>query len=367
MRIISFLYSIVISVLLIGCSKPEEGQKVSDLKSSGDTVLVSQNSSILSKIKLLTISRQEYNSQCITTGTVKPLSGRLAEVSSPFEGRIVKSYVRLGEKITSGTPLFEVISSDYLEAVKAFLQAKQNKILSDKNYQRKKDITENGIGSKKELEEAESDLKIAEDEYETTKATLDIFHVKADDVDLSRQLIVRSPISGEVVRNDIVVGQYQKSDNAPVITIADLDKVWVVARVKEKNIGQISPQDQVQVFTESMPEKPIRGFVDYIGNIMDEQTRSVEVYIECENHDKLLKSGMFVTASFEHKLVNAILIPSTAVLQDGDNSFVYVQVGKNTFLKKQVVISSNGDENLIVKTGLDSNDIIVADGGIYLR
>lgn len=367
MRIDSFLYSMVISVLFISCSKPEEGQKVSDLRSSGDTVFVSEKSPLLSKIKLLTVSHQEYNSQCITTGTVKPLSGRLAEVSSPFEGRILKSYVKLGEKITAGTPLFEVTSSDYLEAVKAFLQAKQSKILSEKNYQRKKDITENGIGSKKELEEAETDLKIAEEEYEKTKATLNIFHVKADDIDLSKQLIVRSPISGEVVKNDIVVGQYQKSDATPVITIADLDIVWVVARVKEKNIGQISPQDQVQVFTESMPEKPIRGFVDYIGNIMDEQTRSVEVYIECENHTKLLKSGMFVTASFEHKMVNAIIIPSTAVLQDGDKSFVYVQVGKNKFSKKQVVISSSGDENMIVKKGLESNDVIVAEGGIYLR
>ena len=358
---------ILFFIISCGHNKQADDATNSQITLSGDTVLVSANSSILSKLKLQTVSEQEYNSQCTTTGTVKPLSGHLAEVSTPFEGRIVKSRVKLGEKISSGTPLFEVTSSDYMEAVKAFLQAKQTKILNEKNYQRKKDLTENGIGSKKELEEAETDLKIAEKEYEKTKATLHIFNVKPDEIDIAKPLIVRSPISGEVVKNDIVVGQYQKSDDAPVITVADLDKVWVVARVKEKNIGQISHQDQVQIFTESMPDKPIRGFVDYIGNIMDEQTRSVEVYIECENHTKLLKSGMFVTTSFEHKTSQAIIIPASAVLQEEDKSFVYVQVGKNKFSKKQVAVSSNGDKSLIVKTGLSSNDVIVADGGIYLR
>ena len=334
---------------------------------SGDTVSIQSNSSILSKISLKTVSPQDYTSQSVTTGTVKPLSGHLAEVSTPFEGRIVKSYVKLGEMISSGTPLYEVSSSEYFDAVKAFLQAKQSKMLSEKNFQRKKDLTEHGVGSKKEFEEAESELNIAEKEFDKTEATLRIFNVNADNIDMSKPLIVRSPISGEVVKNTITVGQYLKSDAEPVITVADLNKIWVVARVKEKNIGQINRQDRVEVFTESYPDKPIRGFVDYIGNIMDEQTRSVEVYVECENHDKILKPGMFVTTSFEHKRSNAIILPASAVLQQEDKSFVFLQINKNKFVKKQIIVSSNGDKNLIVHSGIETGNVIVTEGGIYLH
>jgi membrane fusion protein, heavy metal efflux system len=356
-------------VAIYSCGhKNQQDNSNADLSITGDSVSISDNSPVLSKLTLQTATQQDYTSQCITTATVKPISGHLAEVSSPFEGRIVKSFVKLGEKVSSGTPLFEVNSNEYFEAVKAFLQAKQTKLLSEKNLQRKKDLAANGVSSKKELEEAETDFTIAQKECEKAEATLRIFNVNADDVNMAKPLVVRSPISGEVVKNNITVGQYQKTDGESVVTIAELEKVWVVARVKEKNIGQITRQDKVLIYTESLPEKPIEGFVDYIGNMMDEQTRSVEVYIECNNHEKTLKPGMFVTTSFGHKISNAIVVPSSAVLQQEDKSYVFVQIGKNKFCKKPVTVFSNGDDkHLVVSAGIDNGSIIVTDGGIYLR
>jgi membrane fusion protein, heavy metal efflux system len=347
-----------------GRQKPPESNNIT---TRNDTVFVPAGSTVLAKLKIQTVNSQKNLIQFTTTGVVKPLSGHLAEITVPFEGRIVKSFIKLGQKVTTGTPLFEISSSDYLESVRMCIQARRERELAEKNYLRKRDLLESGISSRKEFDEAKLALDLADKECEKTTAILKIFNLNPEEVDLTQPLIIRSPISGEIVHTDITVGQYIKSDSDPIVTVADLGKIWVVARVKEKDLGAITPQDQVEIFTEGMSDKAIKGVVDYIGNIMNEQTRSVEVYIECENSGKNLKSGMFVTVRFYHELTNAIIIPASSVLQDYDKTYLYVQVNQGTFVKKEVTVVSLTEKKLIVQSGLEPGNIIVSEGGIYLR
>jgi cobalt-zinc-cadmium efflux system membrane fusion protein len=358
---------ISVSCIPVKNNNENENKQNNQITVMGDEVIVPENSTLFSKISLQTTDKKEYKTQSTTTGTVKTLSGCLAEISSPFEGRMTKSFVQLGQKVSAGTPIFEINSPQYSELIQMFVQAKQEKQLATNNYQRQKDLLDHQVGSKKEFEEAESALQIAQNEYEKVIESLKSFNVKPDDASLIKPLIVRSPINGEIVKYNITVGQYLKIDAEPVVTVADLNKVWVVAHVKEKNIGTINQKDEVQVSTEACPDKPISGFVSYIGNMMDEQTRSVEVYVECRNHDKMLKPGMFVTVSFTQKLNDALIVPTTAVLQEDDHSFVFVQTGKGKFVKKQVTVTSAGDKDLIVRSGIAPGDVIVAEGGFYLR
>lgn len=338
-----------------------------NILSRGDTAFVPLNSTVRSKLKIQTINSQKFLVQYTTTGVVKPLSGHLAEVTAPFEGRIVKSFIKLGQKVAPGTPLFEVSSSDYLESVRMCIQARRERELAEKNYLRKKDLMESGISSRKEFDEAKLALDLAEKDCEKTTEILKIYNLNAGEADLTQPLIVRSPISGEIVRNDITVGQYIKSDSDPIVTVADLGIIWVVARVKEKDLGAISPRDQVEIFTEGLPDNAIKGAVDYIGNIMNEQTRSVDVYIECENSRKILKSGMFVTIRFYHELADAIIIPASSVLQDYNKSYLFVQTSQVKFVKREVTVTSIADKKLIVNSGLETGNIIVSEGAIYLR
>lgn len=348
-------------------STEQDSEQGNGVTINGEEVQVLPSSPVLSKIKVQTVTKGDYTLQFTTTATVEPISGQLAEVSVPFEGRISRSYIRLGQHVSKGAALFEVSSSDYLEAVKAFLSAKQGKYLTEKNYLRKKDLSEHGVVSAKEFEEAEADYRIAEKEYEKAAATLKIYGTQGNDVDLGRPMVVRSPISGEVVKTNMVVGQYLKADAPAAVTVADLDKVWVVARVKEKNIGSIRQNDEVQVIAESLPDNPIRGRVDYIGSMMDEQTRSVDVYISCSNSGKLLKPGMFVTTGFASRQHDAIVVPSAAVMQQENKSYVYVRISKNRYVRREVEVSSAGNDRQVVHAGLQNGSSVVVEGGIYLQ
>lgn len=343
-------------------SKQENQITVSD-----DTRIIPDESPLLQRIHLQTVNAENYHSHYTTTGTVRVITGSMAELSTPFEGRITKSFVRLGQKVQEDSPVFEIYSPGYFETVKSFVQAKQEKQLATANYNRQKDLLEHNVGSKKELEEAEAAWQIAGREYEKSEASLLIFNVKPDEINLGKPLIVRSPISGEIVKNNITVGQYLKSDAEPQAVVANLAKVWVVAQVKEKNISLINSIDSVHVITDAHPDHPINGIVSYIGSILDEQTRSVEVYVECKNDDKTLKPGMFANVAFTRQVPDALVIPASAVLQEENHTYVFVQTEKNKFVKREVSVTTGNEKELIINSGLKASETIVTEGAVYLR
>jgi cobalt-zinc-cadmium efflux system membrane fusion protein len=360
----------VAAMALLSCSHPgKSGQAVKEsrIQTEGEVVVVPEGSPVSQRIRVQSVIPATYHAHYTTTGTVRVITGSMAEISTPFEGRITKSFVRLGQKVLAGTPVFEIYSPDYFETVKSFVQAKQEKQLATANYNRQKELLEHGVGSKKELEEAEAAWQIAGREYEKSEASLLIFNVKPEEISLGKPLIVRSPIAGEIVKNNITVGQYLKNDAEPQAAVANLGRVWVVAQVKEKNISLINSIDSVQVVTDAHPDKSINGIVSYIGSLLDEQTRAVEVYVECRNDNKTLKPGMFANVSFTHQVSDAMIIPASAVLQGEEHTYVFVQTEKNKYVKRDISVTTGNEKELIVNSGLAANETIVAEGAIYLR
>ncbi len=347
-----------------GRHKPVEANTIYTI---GDTVFVPASSPVMTKLKFISVSPGDHTGYFATTGVVKPISGHKAEVASPFEGRIVRSFVNLGQKVILGAPLFEVSSSDYLEHVRMFMQAKKEKELAEKNLARKKDLLDKGVSSRKEYDEAKLEFDLADKELEKTASILKIMNLNPDDADLIKPMVVRSPIAGEVVSTQLTAGQFIRSDGDPLVIVADINQIWVVANVKEKDLGAFNLNDQVEVFTESMPDNPIKGKVSYIGNIMNQETRSVEVYIECQNPDHILKCGMFVAIRFYHTVPNSIVIPASSVLQNHEKSYLFVQVRPGVFVRKRVEVKSFNEKELLVNSGLEPGKIIVSEGGIFLQ
>ena len=88
--------------------------------------------------------------------------------------------------------------------------------------------------------------------------------------------------------------------------------------------------------------------------------------IECENKERDLKPGMYVTVRFIDTPEPTILIPSQAVLQLNDNQFVFVQVGKDKYQRRKIETEGTSNGKVVVKSGLKSGEIIVSGGGIFL-
>jgi len=362
-----YIWALICLPIIVACSNGETSQEAMDFTVEGETIIIKENSPILEQIIVQKAQLRDYSTEFRTVGTVRPVSGKLAEIASPFAGRIVKSFVKLGQKVGAGTPIFELSSSEFYEAQKEYFAAQSANELAQRNYNRQKELAAHGVASQRELEEAQSEANIAQQELEQAKAILAIFNIDVSSLQMGQPMKVISPIAGEVVKHDVTIGGYVREDADPLAVVADLSKVWVTALVKEKYFGTIQYGDRVEVYIDSYTDKIVWGSIYYIGEMLDEETRALEVIVECDNANRELKLGMFCEVHFLSAPAKAIVLPATAIMQEQDNAYVLIEISKGKFIRRKVEAESAYKNEVRIVSGIDEGENVVIEGGIFLN
>jgi len=362
----AWLIFITLSTLFIqacGNTKEESQEHNTGYTIQGDTIQLTENSNIKSKLQFTPITEQEVAMELTTAGVVKTIPTSYAEIAAPFAGRVLKSFIKLGQKVNAGAPIFEISSPDYFNAQKEYFDAKQEFRQAELNLKRQQELLKNGVGVRREMEEAETEFTIKKSALSNASAALKIYNINPDKTVLGQPLTVVSPIRGEILTNTIVIGQYLKEDAEPIAIVAELSKVWIVGQVKEKDINFIRTMDDVDIRLAAFPDKPLHGKIFHVNEIVNEETRSVEVLIECENPNHDLKPGMYVTVLFKDMPQRSILIPSKAIFQKEEQQFVFVKINDSQFEKRKIETAGTSNGQVIVTAGLHAGEVIVSEGG----
>lgn len=356
----------LVGMMCHACTNPKNEQETQEFTVSGDTITISPQSPIAQKLQISEAKIELHQMTFTVSGVVKAIPNHYAEVASPFAGRVTRSFIRLGQKVSPGSPLFEISSPDFFETGKVYYQAKQEMELASKNLRREKDLYAHKVSAQKEVEEAEVNYELKKKDYENALAALKVFQIKPDELVLGQPMIVRSPIAGEVVKNSIVIGQFIKEDAEPVAVVADLNEVWVAANVKEKDLPLLSALKQVDISLISQPNRTFSGSIYHISEMLDEETRSVEVLIACNNKERLMKPAMYATVKLTDAAAETILIPTAAILQEENQAYVLVATGDNQYRKRKVETSATDGDKSIILSGLQAGEKYISDGAFYL-
>jgi len=352
--------------IIVSCQNKKNHDQEAFVQAVADSIIIPGNRDLTARLKTVKISSEPYREKIVTSGIVKAIPNNYAEIASPFSGRIIRSFVCLGQRVEVGSPIFEISSPQFFETGKNFYQTKQEMILAEKNFKRQQDLLNNGVGTQKDLEEAELNYELTKRDFENSVASLKVYRVEPEDLVLGQPLIIRSPIRGEIVENKIVIGQYLKEDAEPVAIVAELSMVYVIGQLKEKDLNYLKQSDEVEIRMTGMPEVQITGKIFHIGDILDEATRSVQVYVLCENRELTMKPGMYVTSTFSGTSHNAILIPTKSLFQMEGSSFVFLSLGNDRYLKRKVDPNGSDNDRVIIKSGLKPDEEIVVEGGTLL-
>jgi cobalt-zinc-cadmium efflux system membrane fusion protein len=365
-RILRNFVALMAILTAVSCSNRTIQEDPVNYMVTGDTVFIPEHSNIRTRLKHEEVVTEAYRLELITAGIVRTIPNRYAEIAPPFSGRVLKSFVRLGQKVEPGSPIFELSSPDFFNAQKEYFDARQEFRQAELNLKRQQDLLKNGVGIQRELEEAETDFATKRSSFDNAAAALKIFSINPEEVVLGQPLTVTSPIRGEIVDNRIVIGQYLKEDAAPIAMVAELSTVWVAGQVKEKDIRLIKELDAVEIRTDAYRDKLFPGRVYHVNSMVDEDTRSVQVLIECDNTERDLKPGMYVTVRFTETPEPAVLIPGKAVMLMNEDQYVFVQVGKDQYQRRKIETEGTSNGKVVVRSGLHAGEIILSEGGIYL-
>ena len=186
--------------------------------------------------------------------------------------------------------------------------------------------------------------------------------VKKDDVILN--LIsgnVIAPFSGVLgytgLTEDIFV-----SDNIFIITLDDNSTIYSDIKVPESYAPFIKKGLPVEARVSSYRNKIFKGKIDFISSRINADTRSLLSRVSINNEDLELLSGSLLEITVKFNLRDALSVPDTSIMMEGEKSYVYIVSDKNITNKTEVDIGLRSDGKVEILSGLSEGDQIVAEG-----
>lgn len=311
---------------------------------------------------LVTVEMRKMREELRVNGVVAPDVNRTVPVNSLSSGRVLDIRVRLGDFVKKGHLLLTLHSSDVTMAFADFQKFRADELLARKSLERAQLLYSKGAIAQKDLQAAEETEEKAKVDVQTA---LERVKILGGDPDHASPIIeMRAPISGTVIEQNTTRGAGVKSlDNSPnLFTIADLSRVWILCDVYENSLTQVHLGDFGEVRLNAYPERVMKARVANIGRILDPATRTVKVRFELDNHDSLMRPGMFATVTFLFQSAQSrAVVPATAVMRLHDQDWVFAPLGGNRFRRTEIQVGATTSDGFQeVLNGVKAGDRVVA-------
>ena len=152
------------------------------------------------------------------------------------------------------------------------------------------------------------------------------------------------------------------SDNIFIITLDDNSTIYSDIKVPESYAPFIKKGLPVEARVSSYRNKIFKGKIDFISSRINADTRSLLSRVSINNEDLELLSGSLLEITVKFNLRDALSVPDTSIMMEGEKSYVYIVSDKNITNKTEVDIGLRSDGKVEILSGLSEGDQIVAEG-----
>lgn len=296
---------------------------------------------------------------------------RLIHIVPRVPGITREVFRSLGEEV-SANELLAVLASRELAELRAELDAAASRSkLAHVTFDRENKLKNEGLTSEREFLDAKQRRDEARIDYELAREKLQAIGITGSELDPCNNdcdpalYEIRSPREGVIIEKHIVRGELLNESSRPFV-IADLDQVWVLLTVYQKDLSRISIGQQANIVSDfGIPD--VTGEIVYISPYLSEQTRSATARIVISNEKRLLRPGQFVTAyvTLSEAAAN-IIVPKTA-LQTIDEQTVVFVYHDDELIIRPVQTGMADEQNIEITNGLSQNETYVALNAFVLK
>ncbi|MBK1890878.1 efflux RND transporter periplasmic adaptor subunit [Undibacterium sp. 14-3-2] len=328
------------------------------------------NAPQLASIKLATISEVSLPIADTMNGKLAYDENVTSRVSSPVAGRVIRSTVEIGDYVKRDTPLLILDSPDMATADADFAKAKADQQRKKLNLDRTQKLLEQEVIARKDVESAEADYLQAA--AETKRAGLRMRNLNAQGSE-NGKFVLKAPISGLVTDKQINPGLEVRPDAAaPLLTITDLNRLWVLVDVPERYIGNIKNGQKIQLEFDAYPDQIFDALVDRVGLALDPTTRRIQIRGILNNKDGKLRPEMFARVSFlADSDKKAFRIPNAALIVEGLYNYVFLEKRPGEFQKQKInIVRKDRDvsyADVASNAALNNKQRVVEEGALLLN
>jgi Cu(I)/Ag(I) efflux system membrane fusion protein len=280
-----------------------------------------------------------------TTGRVAVDETRVHRVNVKFGGfveRVQADFV--GQLVRQGEPLFSIYSPELLAAQEDLLLA---------------------LRTQQRLASARGLAADGEDLASSARRRLQLLDVPASTLarieqtgQAERTIMVLSPVSGVVVKKEVVPGMKLEAGGMPY-ELWDLTSVWVLADVYETDLQHVKVGAPATVTFKALPGQEYQGRIAFVDPVLDPRTRTAKVRVSLANRGAALKPEMFGEVILKTAQRQALRIPGDAVIDSGTRSVVFIALGDGKFQPRVVRLGASDGDLVEVEDGLAAGDEIV--------
>jgi len=376
--------------LLGGCGRSEAPAATSSPVPRADgpsVVTLPADSPQLKQIRVETVQLADMpTGELVAPARVIPNPNRISRLLPQVQGRVTRVMAQLGDHVEQGQPLVELDSPDSDAAIAGFLQAQAVERQAEATltkaqtdlaratalYELRAIAEKEVVGARNDLAQATEGLEAARALREQARRKLELLGLTARS---ARQLVlVRAPISGKVIEVNVAPGEYRgavsshsDTTTAPLMTIADLQNVWVSADIPEPALRLVRVGERVSITFISLPDETFTGMVSRIGDVLDPQTRTFKVQVELPNPQGRLRPEMFASLQLLGPRHPTPVVPSTAIVQEYGHALVFLERGPGKFERRQVSTGVQVGPMVAVASGVEAGERVVTDGAVLLK
>jgi cobalt-zinc-cadmium efflux system membrane fusion protein len=359
-----------------------ESKKEEIHNEKSETVKLSAESIREIKLATETVSPRPFTGYLTIPAKVLTNQDNEAQIGSLVQGRVHRVFVKIGDFVKAGQVLMTVEGLDVGEIKAGFLIAKAALDYTKANYERQKKLFDEKIGSQKTLLESQAEYEKALAGYRAEDKKIhsvglndeDVTNGNMDEEHTSGTLPIKSSINGFVAERNVVIGQLVDAATT-AFRIINTGVVWVDGQIYEKDITKIEQKTDALFTTAAYPSEKFNGKIIYIGQTVDEQSRTITVRGEFNNPSGRLKPQMFGELKIPASaMAEAVMVPEEAVVKEAGGEYLFVQKsgtagsdGLLTFEKRKVITGTSSDNRIEIKEGLKKGEKIVSKGVFYLK
>ena len=228
------------------------------------------------------------------------------------------------------------------------------------SYYQAKAAYDNALETYKRIEKLFESKGVSRQDYDNAKTALDVAQANWDNV--NKMLNVRAPISAYITRLDVSETENVESGD-PLFTVANYDRLKAKIWVSEKDIAKFRNDLRAEA---SWGGNTVKGRVARTDLALNPERQAFGAIVEFENTDHRIKSGISAEITvFVYENPSAVVVDRKYIAENRDEKYVFV-ASNDTAVKRSIVIGERDGQKTEVLQGLNTGDILVAEGSAML-
>jgi cobalt-zinc-cadmium efflux system membrane fusion protein len=311
-RIIPSFIVLILILHILGCGRASE----------------KNTKPIKEDIKTYKVTTTELQSYIEATGSIQPDIEGTSRILPYLAGAVSRIFVKVGDKVKKGDILISITSPDVTDTHSTYLSTLTQSKQAERIYNLNKQLFEIGAITKNDLLNSESNYKQLNAIAEGLKNKLNIYGFSMDNnaaglkQDRMDSVIIKAPMNGYIA--DIQAHAGDRVDvSTPLMTIADPDKIMVVANIYDTDIQKVKRGSSVTFHVDTLKDEVFKGIVTYVSDVSDVDLKTVKTYIRIMDKKNLFKHNMFLQLKIEGEKKRLSLIPQSAMVYKEGKFYVY--------------------------------------------